>query len=1074
MRPRRILVATHSTVNLVSAALTRAVMRSFRPWYLVLACCLPTTVNAGSTLGFLAPAATPAVNSGIARYVSLPLSFETNQGQTDSRVNFLSRGGAYALFLTSEEAVLQLRDRTKSDGAVLRMRLVGANRHAVARGEDKLPGRTNYFIGKDRAKWHTNVPTFSRVEYNGVYPGVNLAYHGSQGQLEYDLIVAPWADPNSISIQFDGASVGIDSAGDLVLHSDGGEVRFHRPVTYQSAHDNEGTGARNRRLVDSRFVLRGKNGIGFELGPYDHSRPLVIDPVLVYSTYLGGSFPDQPLAVAMDATGAAYVTGITCSADFPVTSGAYQKSHDGAGGACPASQNSFEDAFVTKFNSAGTALVYSTYIGGSASDRGYDIAVDASGDAYISGQTQSGDYPTTSGAFITSCPGPGGGCNTGFVTKLNPKGSALVYSTYLGGNGNMGATGIALNSSGEAYVTGSTDGNYPTTAGAYQVSNPRAGAGLSPVFAVLNASGTVCVYCTFFGGTKGSSYNPGSQAFGVAIDSKGNAYITGWTDSPDFPTTTGSFQTKCGTDGNCNSLWDAYVAKLNPAQSGTASLVYSTFLGGSGTDIGFGIAVDSSGDAYITGTTGANVNSQFSGSPLPSKDFPTTAGAFQKTCPGTCTFDSAWVTKLNALGTALVYSTYLGGGNGNTDAGAFGSVALDSARNAYVTGSTSATNFPTQSPIQGTNRGGQFDAYVAKLNPGGSALLFSTYLGGSGLDEAFSLALDKFANMYVTGITSSTNFPHTPAAFQTACPGSCTYYHGFVSKIGRYYSLTSLGSSLNPSTFGQSVRFTATVKPTATTTAATPTGTVTFQQGTTTLGTATLVGGSGTFTTSTLAAGTHSITAVYSGDAAFLGSTSSVLAQTVNKAATTTTSSAMPNPSQFNQTVSLKATVKSATGAIPTGSVTFKDGATTLGTVNLTSGAGSLSVSSLAVGTHSITAVYGGGANFTASTSAAVSHTVNKATTSSALTSAPNPSTRGQAVTFTATVKGAFGGSPSGTVTFKDGTTAIGTGTVSATTHQAQFVTTTLSVGTHNITAVYGGDAHYLTSTSPVVKQTVQ
>lgn len=1073
MHSRRILVPILPSVNVVSAVPTRVVLSRSRALYLALVFCLLATVHAGTAPGSAASAAGPAVNSAMAKYVSLPLVFEANQGQSDSQVDFLSRSAGYTLFLTSEEAVLQLRNHTTSDGAVLRMKLVGANKHAVARGQAQLAGRTNYFIGKDPTKWHTNVPTFGKVEYDGVYPGVNLAYHGNPEQFEYDWIVAPWADPDSIAIQFQGASVEIDSAGDLVLHSDVGDVRFHRPQAYQSIDKHVGDPARNRRFVESRFVLRGKSGIGFELGPYDHSRSLVIDPVLVYSSYLGGSFPDEPLGIAVDSAGSAYVTGLTCSADFPVTKGVFQTAHNGAGGACPSSQNSYEDAFVTKFNRAGTALVYSTYIGGSASDRGYDIAVDSSGNAYMAGQTQSVDYPVTAGAFITACPGGVGGCNTGVVTKLNFNGSKLLYSTYLGGNENMGATGIAVNSSGEAYVTGATDGTYPTTAGAYQLSNPRAGAGLSPVLAVLNAAGDACVYCTFLGGAQGQSYNPGSQMFGVAVDSKGMAYVTGWTDSPDFPTTTGAFQRKCGTDGNCNGLWDAYVAKLDPTKSGSASLVYSTFLGGSGTDIGFGIAVDSSGNAYVTGVTGANANTQFGGSPLPSKDFPTTSGAFQKTCPGTCTFDSAWVTKLNSSGTALVYSTYLGGGNGNTDAGTFGSIALDSAHNAYVIGGTSATNFPTQSPTQGTYQG-KFDAYVTKLNSAGSALLFSTYLGGSSLDDAVSLALDKSANIYVTGITSSTNFPHTPGAFRTTCPGSCTYSHGFVSKIGRYYSLTSSVSSLNPSTFGQPVTLTATVKPTLTTTTLIPTGTVTFKQGTTKLGTATLVSGSGKFTTSTLVAGTDSIVAVYSGNATFLGSTSPALAQVVNKAGTTTTVTATPNPSQFNQSVNLRATVKSTTGAIPTGNIIFKDGTTTLGTVSLTSGVGSLSISKLGVGAHSITAAYSGGANFTASTSAAVIQTVNKATSSSALTSTPNPSNSGQAVTFTAKITGTFGGNPSGSVAFKDGTTTIGTGTVSTTTHQAQFVISTLSIGAHNITAVYSGDAHYLTSTSPVLKQTVQ
>ena len=1176
MRRRHIFFAILHSVSLGTGASPNGVTRRCGLWSLmVLVCCLQTTVctaSAGSSQQGMASISQE--QSGLATYVTMPLSFEPNEGQTDSRVKFLSRGGANTLFLTNEEAVLQLRGSGKEkDGAVLRMKFLGANQRVAVQGSDVMPGKTNYFIGRDTSKWHTNVPTYGKVEYNGIYPGVDLIFYGNQGQLEYDFVLSPGADPDVIALQFDSAA-DIDSAGDLLLHSAGGDVRFRRPMAYQSISDNEQRGSGNKRLIQSRFVLRESNKVTLEVAPYDHSRPLVIDPVLVYSSYLGGSFPDDPFGITVDSSGSVYVAGLTCSADFPVTAGAYQTAHNGSGGACPTSQNSFEDVFVTKFNSTGTGLVYSTYIGGSGSDRAYGIAIDSSGNAYVAGQTQSKDYPVTAGAFITTCPGGVGGCNTGIVTKLNPTGSALVYSTYVGGNANMGSTGIAVDSSGEAYTTGATDGTFPTTAGAYQSSNPRNGAGLSPVFAILNPSGSACVYCTFLGGTKGTSYNPGNQAFGVAIDSTGKAYITGWTDSSDFPTTAGAFQTTCGTDGNCNGLWDAFVAKLDPTQFGNASLVYSTFLGGSGTDLGLSIAVDPSGDAYVTGITGGNVYTQFGGSPLPSADFPTTAGAFQTTCPGTCTFDSVWVTKLNASGSALVYSTYLGGTNGNTDIATFHGLAVDSALNAYVTGLTTATNFPTQNPTQATNGGG-FDAFVSTLNARGSALSFSTYLGGNSTDQGTSIAVDKFGNMYVTGTTSSADFPVTAGGFETTCPGSCTYYHGFVSKIGRFYSSTSLGSSLNPSMFNQSVTFTAMVSPapivisrdtaptavptgsvafrdgtttlgtapltngsatfttsalstgthsmvgaysgdsnfvnslsatlaqvvnkdssntsiasssnpaqwgatvtfTATVTTPTgtvPTGTMTFMDGTTTLGTSALSGGTTTLVTNNLAVGVHSITAVYGGDANTVGSTSLALTQMVTKATTTVTLTVTPNPSQFNQKVSLTAAVTSATGAIPTGNVTFKDGATILKTVSLSSGAATLSVSKLAVGTHSITAIYNGSIDFAAGTSPAVDLTVKMAKTTTKLTSTPNPSTSGQAVTFTATITGAFGGSPTGTVTFTDGTTVIGTGNVSTTTRQATFVTSTLSVGTHTITATYNGDSDYLTSKSAGLKQVVE
>ena len=873
----------------------------------------------------------------------LPLSFEANQGQSDSRVQFLSRGPGYNIFLSAGNAVLQLRGHNQQDaGSLLKMTVSGAT-DAVAEGHNELPGKANYFIGRDPGGWHTNVPTYAKVKYKSIYPGVDLVYYGHQGQLEYDFTVTPQSDPDSIHLTFGGARAEIDSAGDLILYGNSDNVMLRRPVAYQLI----GKQGRNKHFVDSRFVLRANNEVGFEIAAYDHSQPLIIDPVLLYSTYIGGSFEDESMSIAVDSSGSAYIAGITCSANFPVKNGVFDTTHHGAGGNCPTSQNSFEDVFVTKFNSAGSALVYSTYIGGSASDRAYDLAIDSSGNAYLAGQTQSTDYPVTAGAMITSCPGGVGGCNTGVVTKLNSTGSALVYSTYLGGTGNMGCTGIAVNSTGQAYVTGATDQTFPTTATAFQTTNPRAGAGLAPVFTVLNSTGSAAAYATFLGGSQGSSYNPGSQMFGVAIDSHSAAYVTGWTDSSDFPVTTGAFKTKCGTDGLCNGLWDAYVAKIDPTKSGAASLVYSTFLGGSGTDIGFGIAVDGSGDAYVTGVTGANVNSNFTGSVLPSKDFPTTTGAFQTACPGSCTADSAWVTKLNATGTALVYSTYLGG-TGNTDSGTFHTIALDSSLNAYVTGFTAAADFPTQSPTQATNAGGTYDAFVTELNPSGSALVFSTYVGGSGSDSAASIALDQFANKYITGTTSSSNFPHTSGAFQTTCPGSCTTYHGFVTKIGRLTPSVTISSSLNPSDSGQSVTFTASVISTS----GSPTGSVTFKDSSSTLGTIALTGSTAKFTTSSLGVATHSITALYSGDTQFIPVTSATLLQVVQAAGTPAVSFSPKSLSFSSQLVLSTSPAQPVTlNNTGTGSLTISQ-ITAYGNFKVSSTTCLLSPSILAGGSH--------------------------------------------------------------------------------------------------------------------------
>jgi hypothetical protein len=802
-------------------------------------------------------------------YGKLPLTFEANHGQTDSRVKFLSRAGGYTLFLTGDEAVIALRGKAKAaapkgasgfktipvslkrypdtnpsvkpasekmTGGVLRMKLRGANPAAEVTGVDELAGTSNYFIGNDPAKWRTGVPTYAKVKYAGIYSGIDLVYYGNQRQLEYDFIVAPGADPRRIAFDVRGAKrILRDARGDLVLKIGQGEIRWHRPVVYQQKD-----GA--RQLVAAKYAITDTGRVGFEVAKYDASRSLYIDP-LIYSTYLGGSGYDYGFGVALDSAGNAYVTGWTASTDFPTMNPSQ-----------PANGGQY-DAFVSKINPTGSALVYSTYLGGSGSDGGQGIAVDAEGNAYITGGTTSTDFPTMNPfqAFLD-------GSDDAFVTKLNSTGSALIYSTYLGGSGAGSGSGIAVDVSGDAYVTGFTSStDFPVTPGAFQTK--CGGTCLGNAFVTkVSPKGSALIYSTYLGGSGVDDGNGG----GIVVDSAGNAYVTGGTGSNDFPVTPGAFQTTCGGNNCAYPDFDAFVTKLNPSGS---ALVYSTHLGGSGDDYGWGIGVDGVGNAYVTGRTS-------------SSDFPT-KNPFQSALGGG--YD-AFVSKLNSSGSALIYSTYLGGSGDEDEFGA--AIAVDGGSNAYVVGSSSSTDFPVTPRALQTHWGGHGDAFVTKFNSSGSALFYSTYLGGPGggrgkTSSAFGIAVDSAGDLYVTGNTNSPNFP-TINPLQSAYGGNGD---AFVANmhIPVVTTTTTLSCSPNPSTYGQAVTFTAVVSSSA---AAPPDGeVVTFMKGKTVLGTGTLSGGSASFTTSTLKVGTMSVKAVYGGDSNFAGSTSNAVKQVVEKAA---------------------------------------------------------------------------------------------------------------------------------------------------------------------------------------------
>jgi Beta-propeller repeat len=756
----------------------------------------------------------------VGTYGRLPLSFEDNTGQAEKSVKFLSRGGGYGLYLTGNEAVLTLCQtafgaarpdfrRTpdllpkSAECDVVRMQLAGASLKTEPAGEDRLAGRVNYFIGSDPSKWRTSIPTYAKVRYSDIYPGIDLVYYGNQRQLEFDFLVAPHADPNAIRLRFSGPNrLRLAANGDLILSTAGGSLTFRKPSIYQAA---------NGRRVQSagEFVLLAKNTVGLRLGRYDRDRALVIDPALVYSTFLGGSvdpnssalFGGFPNAIAVDAVGNAYVTGQALSTSFPVTTGAFQTTDPGA-----ATQG--YPAFVTKLNASGTALIYSTYLGGSAFDQGNAIAVDAAGDAYVAGATSSTDFPVTPGAFQTSNNGAAHGGNSSFITQLNATGTALVYSTYLGGSAGNTAYAIALDTTGDTYVAGQTSStDFPVTPGALQVQNNAAGLPKGFEFNAfvtkLNPAGAALVYSTYLGGSgepvniinscMSAQFLPTRLWDGVdaiAVDAEGNAYVTGTAVSTDFPVTTGAYQTQ--NNGAANYVTNAFVSKLNPTGS---ALVYSTYLGGSGCtcpfnssyagDASLGMAVDSAGNAYVAGIAF-------------SSDFPVTQGAFQTSNRFTYSYDGSnggpngFVTKLNPSGTALAYSTYLGGSGGfiyrTPDFWMYGGdqatgLAIDNLGNAYITGSTASADFPvTQNSYQATNNSPAdtgYNAFVTELNSLGTAVVYSTYLGGNGSspysgsgtiligDTASGLALDGSGNVYLTGTAESADFPVTSGVFQT-------------------------------------------------------------------------------------------------------------------------------------------------------------------------------------------------------------------------------------------------------------------------------------------------------------------
>jgi uncharacterized protein (TIGR03437 family) len=645
-------------------------------------------------------------------YKKLPLSFELNRGQVDGRVKFLSRGSGITVFLTGTETVLALdspsvpgaraasrerrpvpEDWSPGAASVMRMKLVGGNPRPSLEGLDRLPGKSNYFTGSDPARWRTNIPTYAKVRARGVYPGVDLVYYGNQRQLEYDFVVSGGADPSKIELAFEGAQgLSVDPGGDLVLRLPDGELRQHKPRVYQET-------PRGRSLIEGRYVLRADNRVAFQVANYDRSRPLVIDPTLSFSTYLGGNSSETVYGISVHSGGDIYVAGSTCSGDFPTTTGAYRVSSPGCW--C---------AFVSRLDSTGSTLIYSTFLGQTS---GWGLAVDNEGNAYVTGVAVRG-FPTTAGAFRTAL----GGSADAFATKLNSTGNMLLYSTYLGGSQSDYGYAVGVDSSGIAVVTGYTySSDYPTTPNAVQ---RNFGGGTDAFVTKVNQTGTGLVYSTYLGG---SGYDFGQ---GLTLDSSSRAFVTGYA-SPGFPTTPGAYRAATG--------FGAFLTKL---ESDGGSFGYSTYLGPAD---GWGVAVDSAGNAYVTGRAFGS-------------DYPTTPGALQTAFGGA---SDAFVTEVNPAGSGLVYSTFLGGSYNEIGWG----IVLDRVGNVYVTGETESTNFPTVNPLQSSHSGG-------------SGVFKSGDRGGTWTESNTGLSTNHIAALLIDSRSPSTLYAAGPggAVFKSTNSGN--------------------------------------------------------------------------------------------------------------------------------------------------------------------------------------------------------------------------------------------------------------------------------------------------------------
>lgn len=676
--------------------------------------------------------------------------FTANNGQADSdEVRFyIPNQGIWFLddkvvFLILDddqdpEAILDDRDfidgrlapardtSTSRDGVVLHLSFQNANTVTPV-GREILPHQSNFFYGNEPSGWYSEVPNFEVVLYENIYDNIDLKFYFNNNGLKYEFIVHPGGDPSEIRLKYDGADgLAFNEFGDLVVLTEFGEVKDCNLFIYQEQQ-------KVKKTIEGAYRIHNRNEYGFELShEYDPDEVLIIDPFLIFATFIGTSTDEWGWDFAIDPDGFSYANIETDSINFPTSAGAYDSTHNGIGFLD-------NDIVIFKLNQNGSALVYATYIGGNSDEYAEGIDIDSDRYVYATGYTNSNNFPTTAGAYDTTF---NGGFYDAFVFKLNQTGSVLSYSTYIGGGGLTSSSGsdygmgLEVDTNGRVFLTGVTrSSNFPTTAGAYDTTH--SGAGNDDAFVLkLNPSGTSLLYSTLIGGTSTD------RGYDIAIDAAGNAYVTGPTYSSDFPTNAGAYDT------THNGQFDAFVAKFNAAGS---SLTYSTYIGGSLYEYGYGITIDSSGHAYLTGLTR-------------SADFPTTAGVYDTTHNGN---SDAYVAKLNPSGSTLIYSTYIGGSS--EDRGY--DIKIDALGNAYMTGHIESSDFPTTPGTYDSVLDGWCDGCLVKFDSMGTALYYSSYYGGLSGDWGAEIELDANGDIFIFGIACSTDFPTTPGAYQTSKPG---------------------------------------------------------------------------------------------------------------------------------------------------------------------------------------------------------------------------------------------------------------------------------------------------------------